>query len=533
MGGKQRLTRRAALALMGGGAALAAGQTFGLTESTVDRSSDVSVADDPRALLGIERLPPTQFNAVALTNNAGQPMTISPTTGALRTITAGGGTLLLAPGEQRRIAFSSDGVTTADTLRLVGTLSDGGETTTVVDLDRNVDIELPAYIRDKGFAWWPTVLGSGGTVVDVLAGDHDGTVSAPTWVDGDWTDNAALENDGSTDGVVEATRLGSFGNRMDQSFAIAFTIQAPHDQGADVNILGARQQGSYQGPYFEVYHSSDWWNLSNTVGLNVGHDYAVGAPDDSLPDDDPARVVINVPSANLNQWQIYVDDQSVTTTRRQNSQRGQVGTSGQLNGPFRLFDAGFESRPLDGVLDDVILFDRSLSRDEIRTDYARFRGRGSTRELVFATNAGGNSYTAADGTTFPADQNFSGGTTAAEQDQIANTQDDTLYQTERYGNFSYDIPVDDGTYEVVLHFAEVYWSDSNVREGSGPEGDRVFHVDIEGERVLEDYDIVADVGTETAVRKPFTTTVTDGQLNVVFTTVADNAKLSAMELYRV
>ena len=530
MGGKKRLTRRAALGLMGSGAALVAGQTFGLTDTAVDRSSNVNVADDSQAVLGIERLPPVQFNTVALTNNAGQPMTISAATGTLRTATPGSVGLTLSPGEQRRIAFSSDGVTTADTLRLVGTVSDGGETTTVVDLDRNVDIALPAYIRDKGFAWWPTVLGSGGSVVDVLAGDHDGTVASPAWPTGEWVDNVALSNDGSQAGVVETTTLGGFGNRLDRGFAIAFTIKAPADQG-DTTIMGARAPGSNATPYFEVYHTNSWWGVDNSIGLNVGHNHAVGAPADALPTDQPARVVINVPRANPNQWQIYIDGGAVSTSRLANN--GRVSVNGTLAAPFQLFDSGYDDRALDGVLDDVILFDESLTADEIDADYARFGGRGSGRTLVFTANAGGGEYQTDDGRVFDADQNFTGGSIASEGDPIANTEDDELYQSERYGDFSYDIGVENGTYEVTLHFAEIYWDDDNVREGSGPEGDRVFDVDIEGTEVLSNYDIVADVGTDTAVQKTFSTTVSDGQLNVTFTTEADNAKLSAIEVYQV
>ena len=152
----------------------------------------------------------------------------------------------------------------------------------------------------------------------------------------------------------------------------------------------------------------------------------------------------------------------------------------------------------------------------------------------FAVNAGGDAYTAADGTEFQADTNFDGGSTFTTGDagtpsspDIANTDDDELYYTERYGDFSYDVPVEDGSYEVTLHFAELYQGVAN----DGGEGDRLFNASIEGQQVLESYDIYAEAGgPHAAVSETFTTEVTDGELNLAFSMVADNAKVSAIEV---
>lgn len=53
---------------------------------------------------------------------------------------------------------------------------------------------------------------------------------------------------------------------------------------------------------------------------------------------------------------------------------------------------------------------------------------------------------------------WAGGGTFQTLAWIANTEDDTLYQSERFGKsgiVSYEIPVPVASYEVVLHFAEV------------------------------------------------------------------------------
>jgi hypothetical protein len=160
-------------------------------------------------------------------------------------------------------------------------------------------------------------------------------------------------------------------------------------------------------------------------------------------------------------------------------------------------------------------------------------------EVVAAVNAGGSEYTAADGTTYVADQNFTGGSTYSASQSIDGTDDDTLYQTERYGDFGYEIPVSEsGTYEVTLQFAEVFQGaasqdspDSTTPPTDGTdENDRLFDVAVEGQTVVSSYDIFSEVGPLAATDKTYTVEVTDGTLNVDFSTVNDNAKISAIRV---
>ncbi|WP_165917366.1 malectin domain-containing carbohydrate-binding protein [Flaviaesturariibacter aridisoli] len=148
---------------------------------------------------------------------------------------------------------------------------------------------------------------------------------------------------------------------------------------------------------------------------------------------------------------------------------------------------------------------------------------------TYRINAGGGQLSAGIGT-FSADNYYSdspGGGTYSNSNAIAGTTDDALYQTERWGyNFGYAFPVPSGQYKVVLHFAEMYWTTA---------GSRVFDVSIEGAKKLDNYDIVAKVGTLTATTETFTVSVTDGLLNIDFSSLAvdggvDNAKVSAIEI---
>ncbi len=86
-------------------------------------------------------------------------------------------------------------------------------------------------------------------------------------------------------------------------------------------------------------------------------------------------------------------------------------------------------------------------------------------------------------------------------------------------------PVENGTeVEVRLYFVDAW-------DGTTEPGDRVFDVVIEGETVLNDYDIVADVGPDTGTMKNFTVT-SDGTVNVEFLHVVQNPIVSAVEIVK-
>jgi len=169
-------------------------------------------------------------------------------------------------------------------------------------------------------------------------------------------------------------------------------------------------------------------------------------------------------------------------------------------------------------------------------------------ELVYTVNAGGSEYNVSDGTTYAADptdalvgtsQTFSTSNWADSPPEIANTDEDPLYRTERYGtDFGYEIPVSaNGTYEVTLQFAEIYQgaAPSDTDTDADQTGQRVFDVTTEGQTVLDDYDIYAETGDSlTAIDETYTVEVTDGTLDIGFDATgddaADNAKISAIQV---
>ena len=142
-------------------------------------------------------------------------------------------------------------------------------------------------------------------------------------------------------------------------------------------------------------------------------------------------------------------------------------------------------------------------------------------------NSGGNSTGS-----FSADTDFSGGLTASTSNTIdtslvTNPPPQAVYQSERYGSFSYTIPnlTAGSHYTVRLHFAEIYWTSP---------GQRVFNVSINGTPVLQNFDIITAAGAPfKAIAEPFTATANaSGQIVITFSNgSADLPKLSGLEVF--
>ena len=138
-------------------------------------------------------------------------------------------------------------------------------------------------------------------------------------------------------------------------------------------------------------------------------------------------------------------------------------------------------------------------------------------------NAGGPNYTDSGGLLWFADNSFAGGNTASTSSAITNTSDPTLYQTERYGSFTYTLSVPNGARNVTLKFAEIYFTATNKR---------IFNVSINGTQVLKNFDIVAAAGGAfKAIDKTFPVSVTNNQVVIQFVPgSADLPKISAIKV---
>ena len=144
---------------------------------------------------------------------------------------------------------------------------------------------------------------------------------------------------------------------------------------------------------------------------------------------------------------------------------------------------------------------------------------------VYQLDAGGGA-----AAPFAADSHVQGGSTyvsgnAVSTVGVVNPAPQAVYQSERYGNFTYTLSglTPGVSYTLRLHFAEIYWTSA---------GARVFNVVVNGQSALSNFDIFAAAGgANKAIVKTFSAVAdTNGNVTVGFTTVKDNAKLSGLEL---
>lgn len=130
-----------------------------------------------------------------------------------------------------------------------------------------------------------------------------------------------------------------------------------------------------------------------------------------------------------------------------------------------------------------------------------------------------------------ADDYYLNGFRSTERRRVTGTDDPELFGAERYGHFTYAIPVDTrGRYTVVLHFAEFYFGPQ--LHGGGGVGSRVFHVFCNGQTLLQDFDIYKEVGSLRVVTKTFSNIKpsAQGKINLTFEPVVNNATVSGIEV---
>jgi len=145
---------------------------------------------------------------------------------------------------------------------------------------------------------------------------------------------------------------------------------------------------------------------------------------------------------------------------------------------------------------------------------------------VLDINAGGGAVD-----NWVADEDFSGGTAtstsaAINTSHVANPAPQAVYQTNRFGNFTYTIPgfTAGARYIVDLHFAETFWT---------APGQRLFNVLINGNQVLTNYDMFASAGGEfIATVESFAVTAdATGTITIQFVPgAADNPQVNGIEI---
>lgn len=141
------------------------------------------------------------------------------------------------------------------------------------------------------------------------------------------------------------------------------------------------------------------------------------------------------------------------------------------------------------------------------------------------------SFTDHNGQFWRPDDYYANGYTSTKRAQITETPDPDLFAAERYGHFTYTIPVDTrDRYTLILHFAEFYFGPA--ASGVGGVGSRVFRIMCNGNTLLDNFDIYKEVGSLHLVTKTFyhLKPTSQGKLNVTFEPIVNNATVSGIEV---
>lgn len=141
------------------------------------------------------------------------------------------------------------------------------------------------------------------------------------------------------------------------------------------------------------------------------------------------------------------------------------------------------------------------------------------------------SFTDHNGQLWHCDNYYENGLALSRQQEITGSPDPDLFSAERYGHFTYAIPVDTrDRYTLVLHFAEFYFGPQ--LPGGGGAGSRVFRVMCNGKILLDNFDIYKEAGSLHALTKTFyrLKASPQGKLNLIFEPIANYATVSGIEV---
>ncbi len=140
---------------------------------------------------------------------------------------------------------------------------------------------------------------------------------------------------------------------------------------------------------------------------------------------------------------------------------------------------------------------------------------------MVAINAGSGTSTTLGGVAYEADKYARGGTTNSTSDTVNGG---ALYQSERYGALTYDIPVTaNGSYSIALHFAEIYQTTAGARR---------FSVAIEGNTVIDDLDLYSEAGHDVGHVEIFEDiAVSDGSVTIELVAGVENPTIAGLAIY--
>jgi hypothetical protein len=203
-----------------------------------------------------------------------------------------------------------------------------------------------ADISDGLIGWWMFDEGTGTTVADSSAAGHDGFFvdSTPEWVPGMY--GTALKFDGTD--KVEIPDHADF--HLTNAISVALWMQPEGEQASSAKLFIKQKSGQY--PYALQYDDTGQ-GLFATVYASTRYDTAPHIPD--FP----------------GEWahMCFTYDGSVLILYKDGEQVASVNTSGQLQQNSLSLSIGCRldfDQNFNGIIDDVRLFNRELSPEEVQ-----------------------------------------------------------------------------------------------------------------------------------------------------------------------
>ncbi|MBZ5582640.1 MAG: malectin [Acidobacteriia bacterium] len=343
----------------------------------------------------------------------------------------------------------------------------------------------------QGSTNWPTVNG-----IEVLAGGSAG---------GSGSSTPGSSTGGSTTGSFTPIRVNAGGNSYSDPNGTVWSADTGFVNGGAYAVSGAVQGTSAQ----PLYQTSRWGAFSYRFAVPNGS-YTV-----NLKFAEPVMSAANqrVFNVAINGWAALSNFDLVAQAGGKMIALDKSFPVTVASGQIQIdFTAGSQNWPTVNGIEIVAGSGASAPPP------------ASSASALFRVNAGGSGYTDAAGVSWSGDSAFSGGSTYATASSVAGTSSQPLYQTSRYGAFSYIFPVSNGAHTVNLKFAEpvMQWP-----------GQRLFNVAINGSTVLANFDICAQAGGMLrTLDQPFTVNVTGGQITIDFLAGSQNwPTVNAIEIY--
>jgi hypothetical protein len=142
-----------------------------------------------------------------------------------------------------------------------------------------------------------------------------------------------------------------------------------------------------------------------------------------------------------------------------------------------------------------------------------------------------NPVTDSEGRLWAADEYVIGGTQVLRDNVLLNPKERALYQGERYGNFSYRIPLAPGKYRLILHFAEQWFGTPPAQTNALDYRD--FDVYANRRALLKDFHVGREAGgANRSIQRQFDNLEPDAQgiLLLEFVPLRNYAEVNAIEV---